>query len=214
MKALDLYCGATHGIDADARQSVTPTFAEFFCGAGLARLGLGPRWRCVLANDNDPKKARAYLLNFGLAVPLRVCDIADLSTADVPGVVDVAWASPPCISFSAAGKRQGLDDRKHGRAFLDFLRQVEALACEGRALRVVVVENVPRLMTSNGGADIGRVLSSLEGAEYDCTTAMTRRASCRSRGRAFSSSPFSEALASMSRPSSRKRSSACRSAAR
>jgi DNA (cytosine-5)-methyltransferase 1 len=146
------------------------TFLEFFAGGGMAGLGLGPRRRCALANDNDPMKARAYLLNFGLAAPLYECDIADLTTADIPRGADLALASPPCVGFSEAGGRKGLDDPR-SKCFLDFLRLVEALAREGRALPTVVIENVPRLLTSRGGADIARVLAPLEDAEYDCVVA-------------------------------------------
>ena len=32
------------------------TFYEFFCGGGMARAGLGPRWRCAFANDFDRAK--------------------------------------------------------------------------------------------------------------------------------------------------------------
>jgi DNA (cytosine-5)-methyltransferase 1 len=32
------------------------TFYEFFSGAGMARLGFGPLWQCLFANDIDPKK--------------------------------------------------------------------------------------------------------------------------------------------------------------
>ena len=33
-----------------------PTFYEFFAGAGMARAGLGKKWRCVFANEFDLKK--------------------------------------------------------------------------------------------------------------------------------------------------------------
>ena len=36
-----------------------PTFYEFFAGAGMARAGLGPGWRCLFANDIDPNKTAA-----------------------------------------------------------------------------------------------------------------------------------------------------------
>ena len=29
------------------------TFAEFFAGGGMARLGFGAGWRCTFANDID-----------------------------------------------------------------------------------------------------------------------------------------------------------------
>ena len=35
-----------------------PTFYEFFAGGGMARMGLGPDWRALAANDFSPKKQR------------------------------------------------------------------------------------------------------------------------------------------------------------
>jgi hypothetical protein len=47
----------------------TPTFLEFFAGAGLVRHALLPTWRCVWANDIDSSKERIYTANFGLQLP-------------------------------------------------------------------------------------------------------------------------------------------------
>ena len=41
------------------------TFFEFFAGGGMARLGLGPNWTCLFANDFDSQKAAIYRENFG-----------------------------------------------------------------------------------------------------------------------------------------------------
>ena len=41
------------------------SFYEFFSGAGMARLGLQKMWKCVWANDNDPRKLSIYEHNFG-----------------------------------------------------------------------------------------------------------------------------------------------------
>ncbi|HRY04478.1 MAG TPA: hypothetical protein P5256_15210, partial [Beijerinckiaceae bacterium] len=35
-----------------------PNYYEFFAGGGMARAGLGPGWRCLLANDFDASGAR------------------------------------------------------------------------------------------------------------------------------------------------------------
>lgn len=43
-----------------------PRFLEFFAGGGMARAGLSPEWRCVFANDFDPKKAAVYRANWGM----------------------------------------------------------------------------------------------------------------------------------------------------
>ena len=63
------------------------TFYELFCGGGMARTGLGPNWSCLFANDLDPDKARAYRANFGDG-DLKVGDVWDLTTADLPGRAD------------------------------------------------------------------------------------------------------------------------------
>jgi DNA (cytosine-5)-methyltransferase 1 len=63
------------------------TFCEFFCGGGMARMGLGPEWSCVFANDIDAGKARSYAANFGRD-GLKVGDVsmtlAELSEAISP----------------------------------------------------------------------------------------------------------------------------------
>ena len=41
------------------------TFYEFFAGGGMARTGLGAGWRCLFANDFDPRKTAVYRDNFG-----------------------------------------------------------------------------------------------------------------------------------------------------
>ena len=68
-------------------------YYEFFAGAGMARAGLGDSWRCVLANDIDPQKGASYAANFG-SEQLRVCNVANLTTDDIPGRPDLCWASP------------------------------------------------------------------------------------------------------------------------
>ncbi|MEL6316306.1 MAG: hypothetical protein AAFR16_01575, partial [Pseudomonadota bacterium] len=60
---------------------VTHSFYEFFCGGGLARAGLGPRWRCRLANDIDPKKAASYVEKWG-AHWFHLGDVAALPPAE------------------------------------------------------------------------------------------------------------------------------------
>jgi site-specific DNA-cytosine methylase len=54
----------------------------------MARLGLGPRWRCIFANDIDNKKAACYRSNFPSA-ELTVANIATLEPSDLPGIADL-----------------------------------------------------------------------------------------------------------------------------
>ena len=124
---------------------------EFFAGGGMARAGLGARWRTLFANDLDPHKAAAYRANFG-DEDLRVADVWSLRPADLPAHADLAWASSPCQDFSLAGWRAGLGGGRSS-ALLGFLDLMRAVADAGRAPRLLVIENVVGLLTSRGGAD-------------------------------------------------------------
>jgi hypothetical protein len=166
LKALEsVGIAAARSRDARRRDAEVLTFGEFFAGGGMARAGLRDNnWRCLLANDNDGRKAMSYAANWG-ASELCVSDIETVTTADIPGVFDLMWGSPPCVGFSEAGVQAGFDD-KRSQCFLVFLRLVEALAGEGRAPRMVVIENVAGLLRSHDGADIARVRALLEQAGY------------------------------------------------
>ncbi|HZZ89051.1 MAG TPA: DNA cytosine methyltransferase [Caulobacteraceae bacterium] len=140
------------------------TFYEFFAGGGMARHGLGDAWSCAWANDFDRRKAETYRANFGDG-HFDDRNVWKLTAADLPGQVDLAWASSPCQDFSLAGARAGLGGGKSS-AFFGFWRLMRALAAEGRAPRTIVVENVPGLFTSHGGLDFEAVCESLAKTGY------------------------------------------------
>ncbi|HEX6866940.1 MAG TPA: DNA cytosine methyltransferase [Caulobacteraceae bacterium] len=140
------------------------TFYEFFAGGGMARLGLGEGWRCLLANDFDPVKVATYRANFG-AEDLREGDVWALSAGDLPGRADLAWASSPCQDFSLAGSRAGLAGGRSS-AFFGFWRLIEALNGERRAPRLIVIENVTGLLTSHGGRDFEALCRALADQGY------------------------------------------------
>lgn len=132
----------------------------------MARLGLGGGWRCVFANDFDPVKAAAYRANFtDAAVHFREGDVWRLTPTDLPGRADLAWASSPCQDFSLAGARAGLSGGRSS-AFFGFWRLMEALDGEGRAPKIIVIENVVGLLNSNGGADFAALGAALAGRGY------------------------------------------------
>lgn len=131
----------------------------------MARLGLGARWRCLFANDVDPLKRAAYGANFGLDHH-RAGDVHALTARDLPpGTADLAWASSPCQDLSLAGARGGLGAARSG-AFFGFWRLMEALSDEGRAPRLIVIENVTGLLTSHGGADFAGLAARLAARGY------------------------------------------------
>ncbi len=140
------------------------SFYEFFCGGGMARAGLGPRWRCLFANDFDAAKGASYAANWG-AEALRLGDVDALTARDLPGRADLAWASFPCQDLSLAGPGAGLDGARSG-AFWPFWRLMRALRREGRAPRTIVIENVRGALTSRGGDDFRAILEALAEAGY------------------------------------------------
>ena len=140
-------------------------FYEFFAGGGMARLGLGPGWLCLFANDIDAKKARSYQENFGGAPELDVCDVGALTTDDLPGAADLAWASFPCQDLSLAGSRSGLRGERSG-TFWPFWRLMQTLMAEGRAPRLIVLENVCGAITSHQGRDFHTLVEAFAQSAY------------------------------------------------
>jgi DNA (cytosine-5)-methyltransferase 1 len=142
-----------------------PTFYEFFAGGGMARAGLGPGWTCLMANDNDTRKALAYRANWGPDDHLRLGDIETLTLADLPGRADLAWGSFPCQDLSLAGPGAGLAGGRSG-TFHVFWRLMRGLAAEGRAPRIIALENVCGALTSHNGADFQVICQTFESAGY------------------------------------------------
>jgi DNA (cytosine-5)-methyltransferase 1 len=143
-----------------------PVFYEFFAGGGMARLGLGKDWACGFANDFDPVKAATYRANFADAAEhFLEGDVFALRAGDLPGRADLAWASSPCQDFSLAGGRAGLAGGRSS-AFFGFWSLIEALGREGRAPKLLVIENVSGLLTSNGGADFSALAQALADQGY------------------------------------------------
>jgi DNA (cytosine-5)-methyltransferase 1 len=152
--------------ESSVRQSEQAGFYEFFAGGGMVRAGLGERWHCLFANDFDPAKAEAYRANWGGA-DLSVGDIAGLSAADLPGVADLMWGSFPCQDLSLAGVGAGLGGSRSG-TFHDFWGLARSLVAEGRAPRIVAVENVCGTLTSHGGQDFEVICRTFADAGYRC----------------------------------------------
>jgi DNA (cytosine-5)-methyltransferase 1 len=140
------------------------TFYEFFAGGGMARAGLGSGWRCLFANDFDPKKAESYVANWG-SEHFNGSDISAIKASELPGQADLVWASFPCQDLSLAGNYRGLDGVKSG-VFWSFWKLMLALKSEGRSPRSIVLENVYGLLKSNGGSDFRVLVTALTDAGY------------------------------------------------
>ena len=137
------------------------TLYEFFCGGGMARLGLGDGWQCLFANDFDAEKARSYQSYFKDGA-IVVRDVAELRPSDLPGRADLVWASFPCQDLSLAGGGAGLKGERSG-TFWPFMRLLEGLRAQGRLPKVVALENVVGTLHANGGKDFAAIVAALAG---------------------------------------------------
>jgi DNA (cytosine-5)-methyltransferase 1 len=79
---------------------------------------------------------------------------------DEYGTIDVLVGGTPCQSFSIAGLRGGMDDER-GNLALEFIRLAQR-----KRPQWVVWENVPGVLSSNGGRDFGSFLGALAEIGY------------------------------------------------
>jgi len=80
--------------------------------------------------------------------------------ADDYGSIDLLVGGTPCQSFSIAGLRGGMDDER-GNLALEYLRLADR-----KRPRWLVWENVPGVLSSNGGRDFGAFLGGLAELRY------------------------------------------------
>jgi len=109
-------------------------------------------WRPAFYSEIEPFP-RAVLTHHYPQVPLH----GDFTTirAGEYAAIDVLVGGTPCQSFSVAGLRGGLDDDR-GNLALEYLRLADRLRP-----RWMVWENVPGVLSSNGGRDFGSILGGM-----------------------------------------------------
>ena len=77
-----------------------------------------------------------------------------------PGTIDILVGGTPCQSFSIAGLRGGLEDQR-GNLALTYCRILQRFKP-----RWFVWENVPGVLSSNGGRDFGSILGAMAELGY------------------------------------------------
>lgn len=128
----------------------TTVFSTFSCGGGSSMGYRLAGYDVVAANDIDPKMKMIYEKNHS-PKQYFLCDVRDLIGRDDLPEVDLLDASPPCTSFSIAGrwdKDWGVKKKyKEGQAeqvlddlFFDTIKLVEKMRP-----KVFIGENVERI---------------------------------------------------------------------
>lgn len=139
------------------------TVLEFFAGIGLARMGLERvGWRVVFANDIDSRKKSMHEGHWGPDPSYVLGSVFDLKAEQIPAA-EMAWASFPCVDLSLAGNRAGLRGRSSSAywGFQDLLATLQ----QSRP-PLVVLENVPGMLTSHGGRDLAEIVAALNKLGY------------------------------------------------
>ena len=134
---------------------------DLFAGVGGITLGLERAGVEVVAACELSRPARGVYAEHWPAVPVFP-DVRELRPDDLRtvGPVDLITAGFPCQDLSLAGHRAGLAGPRSA-LFWHILR----LAAASHA-RWLLLENVPGLLSSNGGRDMGAVLGGLGQCGY------------------------------------------------
>lgn len=128
---------------------IKPKVIDLFAGVGGLSLGFEMRgFDVVLANEYDTSIAAAYTENHR-NTKMIVGDITslDLNQTFEPykGKVDVIIGGPPCQGFSQKGQRKTIHDERN------FLFKYYVAVVQLVTPRYFVMENVPNLLTAEGG---------------------------------------------------------------
>jgi DNA (cytosine-5)-methyltransferase 1 len=89
-------------------------------------------------------------------------DVSKVDWSPYRGAVDVVVGGSPCQAFSIAGGRGGLLDPR-GQLMLEFVRAVREIGP-----RFVLWENVPGVLSQDGGRAFGTLLRELEDCGLSC----------------------------------------------
>lgn len=116
-----------------------PKIVSFFAGAGGLDLGFEQAgFDIIWANEFDSEIWGTYTYNHPNTY-LDKRSITDIDASDIPDC-DGIIGGPPCQSWSAAGARRGIED-KRGQLFFDFIRILEA-----KRPKFFLAENVPGML--------------------------------------------------------------------
>lgn len=140
---------------------------DLFAGAGGLSEGLREAgFDCLYANEVEERYSQTYAANH----PYTFVETKDIRRVDAEkvrcslglqkGELDLVAGGPPCQGFSInAPSRSAEDKRNH--LFRHFLKFVEAFEPKS-----VLVENVPGLVSFEGGSTLDAILLALEELGY------------------------------------------------
>ena len=151
-------CMAWIGSRIAAQESEPLRYLSVCSGIEAASMAWEPLGWQPAAFAEVEKFPTAVLAHHWPQVP-NMGDMNNHEQWDLPAI-DVLVGGTPCQSFSVAGLRKGLRDPRGG-LMLTFLE-----IAQRRRPRWIVWENVPGVLSSNGGRDFGSFLGALGSLGY------------------------------------------------
>ena len=138
-------------------------FFDMFAGIGGFRSGLEAvgGFECIGHCEIDKKANQAYNAIYQPKGEIYFEDATKIDTNDLPDI-DLICAGFPCQSFSVAGKRLGFKDDTRGTLFFEVARIAEA-----KRPPLLLLENVPGLLSHDGGRTLITILTTLVELGYD-----------------------------------------------
>lgn len=138
------------------------TMHEFFAGSGLVAYGLKGMFAPVWANDISEQKAVIYEANFGCD-HFVLDDIKNIRGTELP-FAHLSWASFPCQDLSLAGSIGGIHASRSGLVW-EWLRVLDEM---DNKPRILLLENVSGLLSTNGGDNYRTLHLALVERGYQC----------------------------------------------
>lgn len=149
-----------------------------FSGCGGSSLGYKMAgFRVLWANEFIPAAQEVYRLNHPHTI-LDTRDIRQVTPEEIlsaigmqPGELDLLDGSPPCASFSTAGKREA--HWGHAKKYSDTTQRTDDLffeyirLLEGIQPKVFVVENVSGLVKGTAKGYFLEILAAMKGCGYN-----------------------------------------------
>lgn len=142
-------------------------YINLFSGIGGWELGLSKLpMENILSCEIDKYARKTFLANFSSLPCIKNGmfpeDIRDIDPQNLPDF-DILVASPPCQSFSMAGKRMGLKDSKDdkGNMFLYVLNILKT-----KRPKAFILENVKGILSAEGGRSFRIIHDLFRNAGY------------------------------------------------
>lgn len=139
-------------------------FLDMFAGIGGFRSGLEALggFECIGYCEIDKYAKQAYDAMYQTEGEIYYDDARTINEASLPDI-DLICGGFPCQAFSIVGKRGGFDDAR-GTLFFEIAR----IAAVKRPA-FLLLENVPGLLSHDGGRTFATILGTLSDLGYNVT---------------------------------------------